>query len=139
MTGDRGSAPIWFLGLAVAVLFFGAVGFELWRLLGERQQLVAAADAAAIAGASGLDVDLYRTAGEIRLDPGVAAAMAEAVIDAQPVANLLFDRRIEVAEDGSSLSVTLVREVEYGLIRVLALSDEAFIVSATATAYPASP
>ena len=47
MKSERGSAPVWFLGLSLCVLMVGAMSAELWRPIGERQEMVAMADAAA--------------------------------------------------------------------------------------------
>ncbi|HEY7563907.1 MAG TPA: pilus assembly protein TadG-related protein [Acidimicrobiia bacterium] len=138
MRDERGSAPIWFLGLAVCVLMVGALSAELWRVIGERQELVAIADAAAIAGASVIDLDKYRSTGELAIDPEEAGARVLNLIAASDGSGrLAAPPSIAIATD--RIEVTLVREVPYGLLRVLALDDDGFLVTATAVAYPASP
>ena len=140
MNSERGSAPIWFLGLAVCVLMVGALSAELWRIIGERQELVAVADAAAIAGAAAIDLEQYRATGEAVIEPGDARARALAVIaGAAEGADLAGAPIIMVDENGAWIRVELVRAVPFGLLRILALDDEVFMVTGQAVAYPDSP
>ncbi|HEX5671370.1 MAG TPA: hypothetical protein VFY46_01460 [Acidimicrobiia bacterium] len=140
MRDDRGSAPIWFLGLALSVLMVGALSAELWRVLGERQDLAGLADSAAIAAASAIDLEVYRSTGELRLDPGEAADRALAVLsESSGGGRLSAAPVIQLDPAGLSVSVELVREVPFGLIRLLSLGDDRFEVTATALAYPSSP
>ena len=140
MNAERGSAPIWFLGLAVCVLMVGALSAELWRIIGERQELVAVADAAAIAGAATIDLERYRATGEAVIEPGDARARAMAVIaGAAEGADLAGAPIIMVDENGAWIRVELVRAVPFGLLRILALDDEVFMVTGQAVAYPDSP
>jgi hypothetical protein len=137
---EEGSAPVWFLGLALCVLMLGAVSSELWRLIGERQELSSIADAAAVAAAGAVDLELYRSTGDVRLLPDQARALAWAVIDAHSGGeDLSSPALVEVAENRLSVRVALVREVEFGLVRILALEGEAFTVTAGAVAYPSVP
>ena len=78
VNSERGSAPIWFLGLSLCVLMVGALSAELWRAIGERQELVAMADAAAIAAAGAIDLEHYRATGETvdRSRPGRGSCAA---------------------------------------------------------------
>jgi hypothetical protein len=46
---------------------------------------------------------------------------------------------VAIAGDGSSVTVELSREVPFGLIRILALDDQGFLVTGVAIAYPYSP
>lgn len=140
MTDEHGSAPLWFLGLAVCVLMVGAMSAELWRAIGERQEMVAMADAAAVAGAAVIDLDHYRATGQVRIEGDEATSRALAVIDGHSGSQDLSSvPLIEVAADGSSVTIELTREVSFGLLRILALEDDRFIVTGTAVAYPHSP
>ncbi len=140
MNSERGSAPIWFLGLAVCVLMVGALSAELWRVIGERQELVAMADAAAIAAAGAIDLDRYRSTGDTVIDGAQAPLFALAVIAGNSGGvDLAGPPSIAVADDGSSVTIELTREVPFGLIRVFALEDQRFVVTARAVAYPYSP
>ncbi|MGQ0849513.1 MAG: pilus assembly protein TadG-related protein [Actinomycetota bacterium] len=137
---ERGSVPLWFLGLAVCLLMLGALSAELWRVIGERQELVALADGAAVAAAGIIDLDHYRTTGEALVDPSEASARALQVIATSSGADDLTGApAIVVAADGSSVSVELRREVRFGLLRVLSFQEDRFVVTAVAVAYPYSP
>lgn len=140
MTDERGSTPIWFLGLALCVLMVGALSTELWRALGERQELTALADTAAIAAAGAIDLELYRQTGELRLHPDQAVDRALTVLaETSGGVRLSAPPVVIVNEGGQSVEVELVREVSYGLIRILALEGDRFTVTASAVAYPFSP
>jgi len=140
MTSERGSAPVWFLGLSLCVLMVGAMSAELWRAIGERQELVAMADAAAIAAAGAIDLDHYRATGEIVIDRDDATAVALQVIGGSSGGEEMSTApSIAIANDGSSVTIELTREVPFGLIRILALDDQGFSVTGVAIAYPYSP
>ncbi len=140
MKAERGSAPIWFLGLAVAVMMLGSISAELWRLIGERQELSSMADAAALAAAGAVAIDRYRASGEVVLEPDEAVQRALATLAAHSGADdLASPPSVEVAPDLLSVRVELARQVPLGLIRILALEDESFLVRASAVAYPTAP
>jgi Flp pilus assembly protein TadG len=137
---ERGSAPVWFLGLSLCVLMVGAMSAELWRAIGERQELVAMADAAAIAAAAAIDLDHYRSTGEAVIDREEASIRALQVIaGSSGGADLSAAPSVAIAGDGLSVTVELTREVPFGLIRILALDDQGFSVTGVAIAYPFSP
>jgi len=137
---ERGSAPVWFIGLSLCVLMVGALSAELWRAIGERQELVAMADAAAIAAASAIDLDHYRSTGEAVIDREEAPVRALQVIaGSSGGADLSTSPSVAIAGDGSSVTVELTREVPFGLIRILALDDQGFSVTGVAIAFPYSP
>ena len=132
--------PIWFLGLGFCLLMLGAMSAELWRIMGERQELVAMADGAAVAAASAIDLEIYREQGVPVLDTEEASRMALAVLaQASGFADLAAPPLIEVAADGGSVRVELRRQVPFGLIRFLSLADDSFEVTGVAIAYPFSP
>ena len=140
MNSEQGSAPIWFLGLSLCVLMVGALSAELWRAIGERQELVAMADAAAVAAASGIDLDRYRATGEAVIDRARASSLALKVIESSSGgADLSTPPAISVAGDGSSVTIELKREVPFGLIRIFVLDDQRFVVTGRAVAYPFTP
>jgi len=140
VNSDRGSAPIWFLGLSLCVLMVGALSAELWRAIGERQELVAMADAAAIAAASGIDLDHYRATGETVIDESHAPSLALRVIaGSSGGADLASPPVISVADDGSAVTVELKRELPFGLVRIFVLDNQRFIVTGRAVAYPFTP
>ncbi len=131
---ERGAVTLWVLGLCVMVLFVGGISLDLWRGLVERRELTTLADAAAVAGGSGIDEETWRRSGELVLDPPRAVSLAEAVL--ATVEEPLEARSVSVAPDGSLLTVTVADHVEFSLLRVFAPGGLA--VEATATAQPRS-
>lgn len=74
--GQRGSVTLLGLGFLLVLLFVGGMSIDLWRAISERRALAELADAAAAAGANGLDVAAYRSTGVVQLDPDLAARLA---------------------------------------------------------------
>jgi Flp pilus assembly protein TadG len=130
---ERGSITFWVLGLAIAVLFLGGLSVDLWRVMSERRELAAVADSAAAAGASALDVDHWRNAGEIRLVADGAAGLAGRVIAQHSVATELSEP-FGVLVSGDSVQITLTREVDLTLLRILMLEDDPLTVRVISTA-----
>ena len=130
---ERGSITFWVLGLAIAVLFLGGLSVDLWRVMSERRELAAVADSAAAAGASALDVDHWRTAGEVRLLDDGAADLAGRVIAQHGVATELSEP-VGVSVSGDSVQITLTREVDLTLLRILMLGDDPLVVRVISTA-----
>lgn len=130
---ERGSITFWVLGLAIAVLFLGGLSVDLWRVMSERRELAAVADSAAAAGASALDVDHWRNAGEIRLVADGAADLAGRVIAQHNVATELSEP-FGVSVSGDSVQITLTREVDLTLLRILMLGDDPLTVRVISTA-----
>jgi hypothetical protein len=129
---DRGSVTIWVLGLSMLLLVFGGLALDYWRGLALQRELAAVADSAAIAGASGIDEEHYRVTGDVVLDATRARGMATAAVGWQGVD--LVDLVIDI--EPASVTVTLVGEVELGLLGVLVDQSEPLTVRATATATP---
>ena len=57
---ERGFFTIWILGVCVMLLAMGGISIDLWRGFTDRRELAAMTDAAAIAGASQLDLAAFR-------------------------------------------------------------------------------
>lgn len=130
--GDRGSVTIWVLGLSVVVLLFGGLALDYWRALALQRELAAVADSAAVAAASGIDEEVYRSGGGLVLAPARSRQLAQAAIDWQEVA--LVDSMVDVSV--TEVSVTLVAEVELGLLGVFVDDRRPLTVRASASAYP---
>lgn len=130
MSDDRGSITLWLVGLVVFVLGLGGVVVDLWRVLGERSELVALVDSAAVAGASALDERALRAGEGVVLVPDEARRRAAAV--------LAVDRpdRVAVVVDRASVVVTGERVVDLTLVRALIPEESPVTVRATATALP---
>ncbi len=140
MRGERGSVTIWMLGLSLVLFALGGLSIDLWRILAERRTLSAAADAAAIAVVSAIDLDAYRDPTAEPIAPGdpvpldqpgavdrvrLALARGDVELATSPV--------VEFLDGGTRLRITLESEVEFTLLRILT-ADRSFRVRAEAEA-----
>lgn len=130
---DRGSITLWSLAICVALLAFGGITMDFWRAISGWRRLAAAADAAAAAGASGIDEARYRATGEVVLDEARARRLAQASLRAQGDDTVVIDADIEV--DGNRISVTLDGEVDLFLPTIV-MQDGDIAMSVTAAADP---
>jgi hypothetical protein len=129
---EGGSVTIWMLGLSMLLLLFGGLALDYWRGLALQRELASVADSVAIAGASGIDEDLYRTTGAVVLDPSRTRDLVRAAVLWQGADVLEID--LEVAS--GSVTVTLTGEVELGLLGVFVDETEPLTVRASASAVP---
>lgn len=128
---DEGTVTLWVLGLAIAVLFLGGLALDLWRVFEVRQQLGVMADSAAVAGASHIDEDLFRTTGAVAVEPEASTSAALGSLANQE----RFDRVTGspgVAVAGATVSVSLTGTVDFTFLRLF-VRDE-FTVSVVGTA-----
>jgi Flp pilus assembly protein TadG len=130
---DRGTALTWLLGLLMMVLALGGLSVDLWRAFSDRRLVAGVVDAAAVAGASGVDEDHLRSTGEARLDPVLARQRASAALAAHSGA--VESPAISIAPDGSSITVSGSREVRLTLARLIDPSGN-HRVGAEATSSP---
>ena len=130
MVRERGTITIWVLGLCVALLFLGGLGADFWHAIAVRRQLSATADAAATAGANGLDEQQLR-AGNIQIDPARARALAEDVISQEAPAGT--SASIEIV--GNQVTVTLRARVKFTLLGIF-MHDQDFAIGVRASAHP---
>lgn len=114
---ESGTALTWLLGLLVMVLALGGLSVDLWRAFSDRRLVAGVVDAAAIAGASGVDEDHLRATGEARLDPMLARQRSAAVLAAH--GDAVQSPAITVASDGSSITVSGTREVRLTLAKLV--------------------
>lgn len=114
------------------LLLFGGLALDYWRALALQRELAAVADSAAIAAASGVDEDHYRETGEVILEPIRSRGLAETAVDWQGVD--LVDLVVDVQP--ASVSVTVVGEVELGLLGVFVDQSEPLTVRGSAAATP---
>ena len=132
MKEERGSVTIWVLGLSLLLLLFGGLAIDYWRALSLQRELLAVADSAAVAAASGIDEEHYRSTGEVTLDEGRARALAVDAVGWQPVEV----SSIDVDVDPALVAVTLQAVVELGLLGVLVDETDPFTVRALSAARP---
>jgi hypothetical protein len=83
----------------------------------QRQALAGVADAAAAAGASGIDLGHLRDAGEHRLDPDLARRRAADIVATQAAVVAIDDVVIDVTPDRIVVRVT--GHVDYSLLQLL--------------------
>ena len=132
---DSGQVMVWMLGCALVTLLlaFGA-STETWRVISGWRALAAAADAAAVAGASGIDEATFRASGGqvIQLDPDRAEDLAYRSLDAQ--ADDIDITSAEVTATPEGVTVTVHGQVD--LLVLDTIRGEPFAYSATASADP---
>lgn len=131
---ERGSATLWMLGLALLLLLFGGLALDFWRGLALQRELAAVADSAAVAGASGIDEEHYRSTGEVVLEPWRSRSLALESIEFQQTG--VNDAQIDVAPDGDQVTVQVWGRLELGLLGVLVDDTDPLVVRASATAEP---
>ena len=118
---ERGEAMvIWCLGIAILLLPLGGISLDLWHAISEERALQTAAADAAEAGASGINVAVYRTNGQVTLDPGLATSLAETNLVAQSdLPPLSQPPQITVTPDGTEITVVLHEDVRLTLLGLL--------------------
>jgi Flp pilus assembly protein TadG len=114
--GERGTITLWLLGLCMMLLLLGGMSLDLWRAFSERRSLAAAADAAAIAGATALDTDAYRATGAVQLVPTDAEARALASLRDQLDTRSMRD--VKVHADTTTVTVEVHGEVDFTLLQL---------------------
>ena len=113
---ERGTITLWLLGLCLMLFLLGGISLDLWRAFSERRSLSAAADAAAIAGASALDTDAYRATGVVQLVPAEAEQRARASLRDQLDTRALRDVRVEA--DTATVTVEVHGDVSLTLLQI---------------------
>lgn len=131
---EHGTITLWVLGMCLMMLFIGGISFDLWRAFSERRAVAGMADAAAVAGASGVDADHFRATGEVRLAPELSEALAWDNLKRQ--ANYPSLAGANVAATTSEVTVEAKERVHFTLLRIFLSGAEPFTVTATATAEP---
>lgn len=131
---DRGSVQLFMLGLGVAILLLGGISFDLWRLIGERRELAALADSAAIAATSGIDADFFRDQGVSRLDPALVDLQIEGVLGQQPSPTLEGLSAPHVTLDTSGCDVTVRFERAFDFVLLDFGTASSIVMSATGCA-----
>lgn len=130
---ESGQVTVLGMGMVVLLLFVGGVSLDLWRVFGERRALAEVADAAAAAGANGLDVVAYRQEGALVLDPALASRLAAENVAAQSDTRSLTGFEIDVSPD--LIVVGVEGEVPLTLLGLFR-SAEPFVVEVRAEASP---
>ena len=130
--GEQGMITLWVLGLCVAVLFLGGIGLDFWRAIAVRREVSVMADAAATAGANGLDESALRGA-RLELDEARVRQLIVAQLAEYPDARKLRDEQAEVVN--GQVVVTLREDVHFSLLGIF-MGGGHFTVQARAVAEP---
>ncbi len=130
---ESGTITLWLLGLCLMLFLVGGISLDLWHAFSERRSLTAAADAAAVAGATALDTAAYRATGAVRLVPVEAERRAEASLRDQLDRKAL--RSIRVRADVTGIEVEVHGSVPLTLLQLADPGDE-LDVTVHATARP---
>ena len=132
MNQERGTTTFWLLGLCLMLFALGGISVDLWRSFSARRALAAGADAAALAGASAIDEDQYRSTGTLVLLPALAERRARSSLSSQLDTAAL--RAVDVDATERSVTVVVRGNVTFSLLGLLARGD--FDVEVSATAAP---
>ncbi len=108
---------IWTMGLAVVLFAVIYLVTDAWRLIAADRALSAAVDAAAAAGANGIDEAAYRASATVSLNPGQAESLARQSLAEQPDAELFVDVTISATPD--RITVSADRNVQLLLLRFI--------------------
>lgn len=132
---EAGTAIVWMLGLLILVLGLGGLSIDLWRVFSERRALAGLVDAAAVAGASGLDETSLR-ADTALLDPTTAEELAWHNLHSQTDLGPLT--AVDVAATPTEVVVAANGEVDLTLLRILAPDRSPVPIYVTTTVKPRS-
>jgi uncharacterized membrane protein len=132
---ERGTVTVWMLGMLVMVLFLGGLSLDLWRAFDARRAVAGVVDAAALAGASGIDEAHLRATNHVRLEPDLAYDLAAANLASHSAT--VDTASIVIAPDGSAITVAATSELRFTLLRLGGLDGGS--VGAQATSPPRRP
>lgn len=130
---ESGQASILIVGALLLTLAFVGLGVDGARLFTARRDLQGVADAAALAGASAIDEDVYRASAgvEVRLDPAGARSSVDGVLRAS---GLPAGTRVDVSVGADRVEVRISRRVDMVLLGIIGTNVES--IGATAAASP---
>jgi hypothetical protein len=131
-----GSVTIWGIGLTLVIAAFAGLVIDTWRVFAERQDLSGMADAAAIAGATAVDIDYLNETGEIALDPEAAEERAYQYVQHQDGWSADIVPQVVAAADGSQVSVVLEKDVDFVLLGALLPGEDPLHIRVTSQASP---
>ncbi len=133
---ESGSVSLWVLYWSFTILFIAGFGLDLWRGVSVRRSLLEQAEAAAAAGANGVDEEAFRETGAVVIDPGRAAELARHTLAAQGEADLVDAAAVSVDTGAQEVTVQLSAEVDFTLVKVFLSSEAPLVVDVTASAAP---
>ncbi len=130
---EHGQASVLLVGVLLLGLMAAGLAIDGARMFTARRDLQAVADSAALAGASSIDEDVYRSSAgtDVRLDPVAARA---AVSDVLAGSSLPPTTRVEVSVTADRVEVRIERPVRPLLLGLVGLGPEP--IGAHASAAP---
>ena len=133
---EAGMMTIWMVGLCSMVLFLVGISFDLWRAVSAQRSLSTAVDGAAVAGASGIDEDVYRASEgrTVQLEPGLARDLAAQNLASQDEAAEIYD--VVIDTEPTQVRVEAARQVEFTLLRVFMSDQGPLVLHASSTVTP---
>lgn len=135
-SSQAGSVTIWGIGLTLVIGAFAGLVIDTWRVFAERQDLAGMADAAAIAGATAVDLDHLNLTGEVVLDAGLAEQRALEYLERQNGWGDDIDHAVAGVPGGAGITVVLERDVGFTLLGPLIPGERPLHVTVTAFASP---
>jgi Flp pilus assembly protein TadG len=121
--------------VALLLLPLGGLSVDLWHGIAVQRSLQSAAEDAATAGSSGIDVRQYRATGCLVLDPATAVPLAQTNLDQQQHLGPLASVAISVSPNDRQISVTLQEDVHLTLLSLVE-GDKPLVVTAIASSEP---
>lgn len=125
---ERGQVTAAVVILTTALLLAAGLTYDGGLILAAKRQAINEAEAAARAGAQALDIDSYRGAGTVRLDPAQATALASGYLAATGHAHTIQP----LGDDRISVTVTITQPLT--LLGLAGLGSQTVTGQATARA-----
>ncbi|GAA3393372.1 pilus assembly protein TadG-related protein [Cryptosporangium minutisporangium] len=129
-SGEQGQATAFLTVLVIALLLLAGLVLDGGTALAARTRALDAAQSAARAGAQRLDLPLYRTTGQLRLDPGQAVRTAQDFLAAAGVPG-------QVTATTAAVTVTTHTDRPTQLLQLVGVHT--LRATGTATAAPTTP
>ena len=133
VSDERGHVTVLTIGLMMVVLAVTALAVDGTRFFIERRALQSAADAAAVAAATEVDVGLYHRSGgtKIGLDPRRAEIAATRLLGERGI-----DAAIEVSIEGKQIGIWMSSETETSWLKAVGITAIPVSVQARARPFP---
>lgn len=122
--------------MTLVIAAFAGLVIDTWRVFAERQDLSGMADAAAIAGATAIDIAYLNETGEVILDGDVAEERALEHLEQQDGWSAEIDAEVIPEADGSAVTVILQKDVDFMLLGALLPGEDPLHIYVTSLASP---
>lgn len=123
---------LYMMALVMGVMFLAGLSIDMWHAISAQRTLGAAVDAAASAGANGIDEAAYRADGTVQLDPGRAQYMAADNLSQQTDYDQIDG--LDITASTAQVTVRAQRTVGLTLTRLFVRED--LVVKAESSAQP---